>query len=166
MSALYANFQPFAKEKQLDFRLELSDAHWYMNFDHEKLHRILNNLLSNAFKFTPEGGRVVLSLSAEEVEGHSFANITVSDTGIGISDEALKHIFERFYQVQHPDDSKVGSGIGLHLVKEYVELHEGTIRVESQLGKGTSFIVRIPMDLKMSEETTLASDTSDDRKNF
>ena len=96
MSALYANFQPFAKEKQLDFRLELSAAHWYMNFDHEKLHRILNNLLSNAFKFTPEGGRVVLSLSAEEVEGHSFANITVSDTGIGISDEALKHIFERF----------------------------------------------------------------------
>lgn len=87
VSALYANFQPFAKEKQLDFRLELSDAHWYMNFDHEKLHRILNNLLSNAFKFTPEGGRVVLSLSAEEVEGHSFANITVSDTGIGISDE-------------------------------------------------------------------------------
>lgn len=164
VSALYANFQPFAKEKQLDFRLELSDAHWYMNFDHEKLHRILNNLLSNAFKFTPEGGRVVLSLSAEEVEGHSFANITVSDTGIGISDEALKHIFERFYQVQHPDDSKVGSGIGLHLVKEYVELHEGTIRVESQPGKGTSFIVRIPMDLKMSEETTLASDTSDDRK--
>lgn len=150
VSALYANFQPFAKEKQLDFRLELSAAHWYMNFDHEKLHRILNNLLSNAFKFTPEGGRVVLSLSAEEVEGHSFANITVSDTGIGISDEALKHIFERFYQVQHPDDSKVGSGIGLHLVKEYVELHEGTIRVESQLGKGTSFIVRIPMDLKMS----------------
>lgn len=131
VSALYANFQPFAKEKQLDFRLELSAAHWYMNFDHEKLHRILNNLLSNAFKFTPEGGRVVLSLSAEEVEGHSFANITVSDTGIGISDEALKHIFERFYQVQHPDDSKVGSGIGLHLVKEYVELHEGTIRVES-----------------------------------
>lgn len=164
VSALYANFQPFAKEKQLDFRLELSAAHWYMNFDHEKLHRILNNLLSNAFKFTPEGGRVVLSLSAEEVEGHSFANITVSDTGIGISDEALKHIFERFYQVQHPDDSKVGSGIGLHLVKEYVELHEGTIRVESQPGKGTSFIVRIPMDLKMPEETTLASDTSDDRK--
>lgn len=164
VSALYANFQPFAKEKQLDFRLELSAAHWYMNFDHEKLHRILNNLLSNAFKFTPEGGRVVLSLSAEEVEGHSFANITVSDTGIGISDEALKHIFERFYQVQHPDDSKVGSGIGLHLVKEYVELHEGTIRVESQPGKGTSFIIRIPMDLKMSEEITLASDTSDNRK--
>lgn len=164
ISALYANFQPFAKEKQLDFRLELSDAHWYMNFDHEKLHRILNNLLSNAFKFTPEGGRVVLSLSVEEVEGHPFANITVSDTGIGISDEALKHIFERFYQVQHPDDSKVGSGIGLHLVKEYVELHEGTIRVESQLGKGTAFIVRIPMDLKTSEETTLALDTADSRK--
>lgn len=113
ISTLYANFQPFAKEKKLDFRLALSSAHWYMNFDHEKLHRILNNLLSNAFKFTPEGGTVILSLSEEHIEGRLFANITVADTGIGMSAEALEHIFERFYQVQHADDSKVGSGIGL-----------------------------------------------------
>lgn len=109
ISTLYANFQPFAKEKKLDFRLALSSAHWYMNFDHEKLHRILNNLLSNAFKFTPEGGTVTLSLSEEHIEGRLFANITVADTGIGMSAEALEHIFERFYQVQHADDSKVGS---------------------------------------------------------
>jgi signal transduction histidine kinase/DNA-binding response OmpR family regulator/ligand-binding sensor domain-containing protein len=153
---LYANFQPFAKEKKLDFRLALSSAHWYMNFDHEKLHRILNNLLSNAFKFTPEGGTVTLSLSEEHIEGRLFANITVADTGIGMSAEALEHIFERFYQVQHADDSKVGSGIGLHLVKEYVQLHEGSIQAESQFGKGAVFIVRIPMDLKISEEASPA----------
>ena len=156
ISTLYANFQPFAKEKKLDFRLALSSAHWYMNFDHEKLHRILNNLLSNAFKFTPEGGTVTLSLSEEHIEGRLFANITVADTGIGMSAEALEHIFERFYQVQHADDSKVGSGIGLHLVKEYVQLHEGSIQAESQFGKGAVFIVRIPMDLKISEEASPA----------
>lgn len=164
ISTLYANFQPFAKEKQLDFRLALSSAHWYMNFDHEKLHRILNNLLSNAFKFTPEGGNVTLSLAEEYIEGRLFANITVADTGIGMSAEALEHIFERFYQVQHEDDSKVGSGIGLHLVKEYVQLHEGSIQVESQLGKGAVFIVRIPMDLRTSEETSSDSIPSGNRK--
>ncbi|HAI03142.1 MAG TPA: hybrid sensor histidine kinase/response regulator [Bacteroides sp.] len=164
ISTLYANFQPFAKEKQLDFRLALSSAHWYMNFDHEKLHRILNNLLSNAFKFTSEGGTVILSLSEEHIEGRLFANITVADTGIGMSAEALEHIFERFYQVQYADDSKVGSGIGLHLVKEYVQLHEGSIQVESQLGKGAVFIVRIPMDLKISEEASPAPIPSDNRK--
>lgn len=72
VTALYANFQPFAKEKQLDFRLQTSSAHWYMNFDHEKLHRILNNLLSNAFKFTPEGGTVRLELIDKQVEGRSL----------------------------------------------------------------------------------------------
>lgn len=164
ISTLYANFLPFAKEKQLDFRLTLSSAHWYMNFDHEKLHRILNNLLSNAFKFTSEGGNVTLSLAEEHIEGRLFANITVADTGIGMSAEALEHIFERFYQVQHEDDSKVGSGIGLHLVKEYVQLHEGSIQVESQLGKGAVFIVRIPMDLRTSEETSSASIPSGNRK--
>lgn len=90
----------------------------------------------------------------------------MADTGIGMSAEALEHIFERFYQVQHEDDSKVGSGIGLHLVKEYVQLHEGSIQVESQLGKGAVFIVRIPMDLRTSEETSSASIPSGNRKNY
>ena len=164
ITALYANFQPFAKEKQLDFRLQISPAHWYMNFDHEKLHRILNNLLSNAFKFTPEGGAVRLNLAEKQQEGRPFACITVSDTGVGIPSEALAHIFERFYQVQQTDDSKVGSGIGLHLVKEYVRLHEGTVQVESEPGKGTVFTVCIPMDLHLSEEGVVPAASSDKRK--
>jgi len=164
ITALYANFQPFAKEKQLDFRLQISPAHWYMNFDHEKLHRILNNLLSNAFKFTPEGGVVRLNLAEKQQEGRPFACITVSDTGVGIPSEALAHIFERFYQVQQTDDSKVGSGIGLHLVKEYVRLHEGTVQVESEPGKGTVFTICIPMDLHLSEEGVVPAASSDKRK--
>lgn len=164
ITALYANFQPFAKEKQLDFRLQISPAHWYMNFDHEKLHRIFNNLLSNAFKFTPEGGVVRLNLAEKQQEGRPFACITVSDTGVGIPSEALAHIFERFYQVQQTDDSKVGSGIGLHLVKEYVRLHEGTVQVESEPGKGTVFTICIPMDLHLSEEGVVPAASSDKRK--
>lgn len=164
ISTLYANFQPFAKEKHLDFRLQVSDSHWYMNFDHEKLHRILNNLLSNAFKFTSEGGMVTLALTEEKTEGHRVACIAVTDTGIGMSSEALTHIFERFYQVQQQDDNKVGSGIGLHLVKEYVSLHQGTIQVQSEPEKGTVFIVRIPMDLKNLEGTVPVPVSSDSRK--
>lgn len=161
---VYANFKPFAKEKHLDFNLEVSPAYWYMNFDHEKLHRILNNLLSNAFKFTSEGGCVTLSLAKEEMEGRDFACITLTDTGIGMSIEVLEHIFDRFYQAQQSDESLVGTGIGLHLVKEYVQLHEGEILVESEPGKGSVFILYIPMDLKVEEEAVQETVTSDDRK--
>lgn len=76
----------------------------------------------------------------------------------------MAHIFERFYQVQQTDDSKVGSGIGLHLVKEYVRLHEGTVQVESEPGKGTVFTICIPMDLHLSEEGVVPAASSDKRK--
>lgn len=163
---VYGNFKPFAKEKHLDFNLEVSPAYWYLNFDHEKLHRILNNLLSNAFKFTPEGGSVTLSLAKEEMEGRNFACITVTDTGIGMSIEVLEHIFDRFYQAKQSDESLVGTGIGLHLVKEYVQLHQGEIVVESEPGKGSVFILYIPMDLKIGEEAAQEAVASDNRKNF
>ena len=161
---VYGNFKPFAKEKHLDFNLDVSPAYWYMNFDHEKLHRIFNNLLSNAFKFTPEGGSVTLSLAKEEMEGRDFACITVTDTGIGMSIGVLEHVFDRFYQAKQSDESLVGTGIGLHLVKEYVQLHEGEIVVESEPGKGSVFILYIPMDLKVEEEIVQETVTSDSRK--
>ena len=113
---------------------------------------MLNTLADNARKFTPEGGNVVLSLSREERGGRPFACISVEDTGTGIAPEELPHIFERFYQVQNWDETKVGSGIGLHIVKEYVEIHQGTVAVDSVPGKGTAFAVRIPADLKLDEK--------------
>ena len=152
VGSIYEGFRPYALDKKVDFHFQMESSYWYMNFDHDKLHKIVNNLLSNAFKFTPEGGRVTLALDKEEQDGRPFVCISVSDTGIGISPEEAAHIFERFYQVQSRNESKVGSGIGLHLVKEYVEIHQGSISVDSVPGKGSTFVVRIPMDMMQEEK--------------
>lgn len=121
----------------------------WMMFDEDKMGKIVMNLLSNAFKFTPEGGRVDVSLdllSATDQEGVEQFEIKVSDTGIGVPDEYKELIFERFYQVPKQSGFKAeGSGIGLHLVKEFVSLHEGAISVHDNLGKGSVFIVTIPV---------------------
>lgn len=154
VTSVHSLFLPFAVEKELDFQARVEDKHLFMYFDHDKLQKIINNLLSNAFKFTPKGGSVTLALSKEISQGRSYVNITVTDTGIGIPEEQLSHIFERFYQVQNWDENKVGSGIGLHLVKEYIQIHEGKIEVTSKTGEGTAFSVCLPMDLNPVEEET------------
>lgn len=152
ITSIHGLFLPFAVEKQLDFRLQIQDRHLFMYFDHDKLHKIVNNLLSNAFKFTPEGGRVTLRLSKMQEQERNYVRIDVVDTGIGIPEEQRAHIFERFYQVQNWDENKIGSGIGLHLVKEYVQIHEGRIEVTGATGAGAAFTVYLPMDLKPMEE--------------
>ena len=118
--------------------------------DAEKMTRVLNNLLSNAMKFTPEGGFITVQAGWQESspagKGPNGIRITVSDTGIGIPAEDLKNIFVRFYQSEgtqsHPVNT--GSGIGLHLVKGYMDLHNGEITVESTPGKGTCFTLLLP----------------------
>ena len=118
------------------------------NFD-----KVILNLLSNAFKFTPEGGKVDISLYTKEdmhVSGplRHYVEIVVADSGIGIPAQEVEHIFDRFYQIDQMDStdaSKTGTGIGLALTKGIVELHHGTIRVESELGKGSSFIVNLQL---------------------
>ena len=110
--------------------------------DAGKLERITYNLLSNAFKFTPENGRVELALSQFEHGGTRWLRYQVSDTGVGISAEHVQHIFERFYQI---DVHYAGSGIGLALVKAFTEMHGGTVKVDSAEGKGTIFTVEMPM---------------------
>lgn len=152
VTSIYNSFQPVAIEKHLEFTCQMSHQSLYMYFDRDKVHKIINNLLSNAFKFTSEGGRVTLSLSVEEKEGKRYAKISVSDTGVGISETELPYIFDRFYQVKNQEDEKLGSGIGLHLVREYVVLHRGEITVKSRPEQGTEFVVRLPMDLLPEEE--------------
>lgn len=152
------NFTPMAVENHLNFVNQTLHRSLYMFFDRDKVQKIVNNLLSNAFKFTPEGGTVSLLISTEEMEQRNYVKIEVSDTGIGISESDLPYIFDRFYQVGKQADDKLGSGIGLHLVREYVTIHEGKVKVESQLDRGSTFSVWLPMDLKpdmeaMSEET-------------
>lgn len=117
-----------------------------MSFDEDKIGKVVMNLLSNAFKFTPEGGRVDVSLEmAREVPGRLL--IKVADTGIGVKDEDKERIFERFYQVEQEEPmlQSTGSGIGLSLVRDFVTLHEGTVRVLDNAGSGSVFLVELPV---------------------
>jgi len=118
-----------------------------MSFDEDKIGKVVMNLLSNAFKFTPDGGRVDVSL--ELVKGATDTlEIKVSDTGIGISDAEKERIFERFYQsAERKGDGNptTGSGIGLSLVRDYVTLHGGVVRVFDNVGTGSVFVVDIPV---------------------
>jgi len=117
--------------------------------DKDKFENILNNLLSNAFKFTESGGSISVSLLHKKESIH----ISISDTGIGIPQERIGNIFDRFYQV---DDSQKreyeGTGIGLALTKELVELHHGQITVESELDKGTIFTIQLPVSLNIEND--------------
>ena len=93
-------------------------------------------------------GITSMKLATEEIEGRNYVRISVSDTGIGISESDLPYIFDRFYQVGNEGDEKIGSGIGLHLVREYVNIHGGRIKVDSRIDRGSVFTVWLPMDLK------------------
>ena len=117
-----------------------------MSFDEDKIGKVVMNLLSNAFKFTPDGGRVDVALEmSKEMSGRLL--IKVSDTGVGIRDEDKERIFERFYQVEQeePELQSTGSGIGLSLVRDFVTLHEGTVRVVDNVGSGSVFLVELPV---------------------
>ncbi len=108
--------------------------------DRTRLRQILNNLLSNAIKFTPPGGRVTVTATA----AGSDLLITVADTGIGIAAEDLSRVFDQFQQVGDPVAQRVGTGLGLALTRRLVEAHGGSVGVESELGRGSRFTVRLP----------------------
>lgn len=132
------------------FRSDLKDE--LFPVDRMYLETILMNLLSNAFKFTPDGGEISLSLWKKE----AVYGFTIRDNGIGIPEEKLSRIFERFYQV---DDSQKGSGIGLSLVKLLIDKHRGTIEVASEIGKSTEFRVILPADIHIFPAEEQKQDT-------
>lgn len=145
----YVAFQEIANDKSIFFQLDTNGIdELYMYFDRDKIHKVLNNLLSNAFKFTPESGNITLEIEKYNDKGRRYIQVKVIDTGIGISEEDLPHVFERFYQAKKYLDTNIsGSGIGLHLIKEYLELHDGRVSVESKLGIGSTFCITVPVDL-------------------
>lgn len=142
-------FNDLASEKHIELTFESDENRLLMSYDHEKLYKVMSNLLSNAFKFTPIHGQITVLVKKINEEGKDYAMIKVSDTGCGMSEKDLPHIFDRFYQAEKNDDKDVlGSGIGLYLVKEYVKMHHGEIEVESTIGKGTRFTIKLPTELK------------------
>ena len=139
---IVASYESLAKEKNIRYFFYPEVKELMMYVDEEKIEKIIHNLLSNAFKFTKEGGEVILNLRAAE----KSVVISVSDSGIGIPEDQLDKIFDRFYQVDSSQTrSYEGSGLGLALVKDLVELHHGTISVDSKKGSGTTFIVSLPL---------------------
>jgi len=137
------SFASWAERKKirLEFKSKTDSIHGL--FDREKLETIVNNLISNALKFTPEGGEVMVVV--QEAAGDRPLQLTVSDSGPGIPADHLPHIFERFYRTDEAHATE-GAGIGLALAKELTELHRGTIRVASSPGKGSLFTVEIPVN--------------------
>lgn len=136
------SFTPLAEKKRITFKLNYDKNTILVFFDKDKMSKIINNVISNAFKFTPNGGKINVSV----VKNDKSVLIKISDTGIGIPKERIDKIFDRFYQV---DDTQTreqeGTGIGLALTKELIELHKGSIEVESKEGGGTTFTISIPL---------------------
>jgi signal transduction histidine kinase/DNA-binding response OmpR family regulator len=151
-------FQSMADSKHIamTFESRISDGDYLV--DKEKIERIVNNLLSNAIKFTPEGGSVVIRLREKDSTDANTARLPdrqieleIADTGIGIPPEVLPFIFDRFYQyVDQRTREYEGTGIGLSLVKELVSVLGATISVESNLHKGTTFLITLPLEQKPS----------------
>ncbi len=147
----FAQFDFLAEKKQIDFSYRVSiDNDKIASIDREKCRQILYNLLSNAFKFTPCSGVIKGEVSAD----HQQLRLSITDTGPGISAEDLPHLFDPYFQTNRPDQpAEGGTGIGLALCKEYVELFGGEIVVESTPGKGSSFTLTFPIALTDTDHT-------------
>jgi signal transduction histidine kinase len=131
--------EPSWSEKRIDLEADLAEV--TVSADKELLEHIWTNLLGNAIKFTPDGGWICVSLS--ERDGKAICRIT--DTGIGITPEALPHIFDRFYKADESRSLYKGNGLGLAIVKKIAELLGGDVLVESEVGRGTEYTVALPV---------------------
>lgn len=143
---LTESFYSMAEEKKIRLTFYPEVKQLLMDYDEVRIQHIIYNLLSNALKFTDQGGKVILHLNKIEVQQVSYLKIKVSDTGKGISNVDLPLIFDRFYQATDSSANRpVGTGIGLALTKEFVEMMGGRITVESQVGVGTDFLILLPI---------------------
>ncbi|WPP52016.1 hybrid sensor histidine kinase/response regulator transcription factor [Catalinimonas niigatensis] len=154
LGALASSFESMAQNKDITYRYSIPLKAAWVSMDKDKLEKIINNLLTNALKFTPAGGKVAFTASIEtiSIDAH-LLKLLVEDTGVGIPAQHLPHIFDRFYQVDPTATRNYeGAGIGLALTKELVALLCGTIHVESQEGQGSAFYVAIPLKATTAAE--------------
>ncbi len=137
---IHASFSVYAEERNIDLSLTSDLERLPMQFDKDKIQKVLINLLSNAFKYTPDEGIIHIHISKD---GDNVC-VSVSDSGSGISDEDKAYVFERFYQAKQQQD-KTGSGLGLHIAKEYINIHGGTITLTDNEPQGCIFTFKVPI---------------------
>lgn len=148
---VFLYFKESAREKNINFNFSANTEEIFLAFDRSKMEIVLSNLISNAIKFTDQGGSIQLEIKKNQ----NRCKISVSDTGIGIEDKHLKKIFDRFYQISSAKSARmIGSGIGLAFSKKIVDLHKGKITVNSKVGKGTKFTIKLPLNASFSEQET------------
>ncbi len=162
---LTESFYSMAEEKKIRLMFYPETKKLHMDFDEVKIQHIIYNLLSNAIKFSKSGDKVVLHATETEINDQAQLKLKVTDTGIGIAEKDLKHIFDRFYQADATSTRKgEGTGIGLALTKELVEVMGGKISVKSQLGEGTEFLILLPIK-RLPETLELEMESAPSKKN-
>jgi signal transduction histidine kinase/ligand-binding sensor domain-containing protein/DNA-binding response OmpR family regulator len=153
LRALVLSFASYAERKRITLTFNSTENELRVYIDEDKIEKIITNILSNAFTFTPDGGRIGVVVTTDarresvvNLRAEHCVIVSISDTGVGIPANKIPRIFDRFYQVDGSHTREQGgTGIGLSLTKELVELHKGTIEVESEEGKGTTFTITLPL---------------------
>jgi signal transduction histidine kinase/DNA-binding response OmpR family regulator len=162
------SFESLLQSKNIKFIINYEKENIELFFDKEKMIKILSNLIINSFKFTPEDGTISISINYKpsltaENSKMQFVEIKIKDSGIGIDQEEISKLFDRFYQVDSSfTKEQQGSGIGLALVKELVELHNGSISVESKVGQWTEFTIYIPLGKEHLNKEEIAEEKETD----
>ncbi|WP_052731063.1 tetratricopeptide repeat protein [Spirosoma radiotolerans] len=154
VSVVVSLFSSLAEQRHMHLSVQLSPERLPVSYDTDLLEKVITNLLSNAFKFTPDGGEITVYAQPVALDEATFVQIVVEDSGIGITPDQTERIFERFYQgTPSRADRQPGTGVGLSLVREIVDLHQGRIQVENKAGSGARFVVLLPF-VALAEETT------------
>jgi len=150
LNEIFHSFDAIAHKRDINYTFHSSQHSIFMDFDYDKIRKITTNVLSNAFKFTPNEGKISLNVEVED----SKLILRFADSGCGIEDEAKEKVFERFYQSGQSRPVSGGSGIGLHIVSEYVRLHQGSVTVENNYPTGTVFVITLPLHQDGCGDTT------------
>jgi len=158
-----SNFKPLVSQKKIKFSIDVEHESYMAYFDPDKLDKIIYNLLSNAFKHTPKEGTISVKISFIQRAADTIMRLSVSDTGDGIAEQDIPHIFKRFY-ISSSSDQSQSHGIGLALTSDLLQIHKGSIEVKSQQGDGAVFTIEIPVskgiytEEELSEEENLPID--------
>jgi two-component system OmpR family sensor kinase/two-component system sensor histidine kinase BaeS len=139
---LTSSFSSQAKSLGINLESNIKDSTLEINADYDRLNQVLSNLISNALRHTPNDGTI--SITAELPITNHALRITIKDTGEGIASEDLPFIFDRFWRGDKSRTGRINSGLGLAIAKQLIEAHDGEIKVESEVGKGTTFVIELP----------------------